>query len=153
MKGGDKLNEKGIRECEHCDQHSGVKEDIIKATKDLEYVCTKMNKQCETVEHLYKEVDQRLKTKPFYVLISILITVLIFILGMQLTTYENVGNMQHNMEVVKYEIKADLARHEGETSQLIKRVDAITQEQKILMDQVFKHMTRYPMNHEQKNER
>jgi len=144
------MAEQGIRNCEHCDQHSPLREDVLRATKDLEYVCAKMNKQCETVEHLYKEVDQRLKTKPFYVLISILITVLIFILGMQLTTYENVGEMQRNMEIVKYEIKADLAKHEGETSQLIKRVDAITQEQKILMEQVLKHVGKYPFTDERR---
>ena len=140
--------EKGIRECEHCDQHPAIREDIIRATKDMEYVCTKMNKQCETVEHLYKEVDKRLKTRPFYVLISILITVLIFILGMQLTTYENVGEMQRNMDIVKYEIKADLAKHEGETAQLIKRVDAITQDQRLLMNQVLQHISKYPIKEE-----
>lgn len=135
----------GIRACELCDQHPSVREDLIKATKDLEFVCTKLNRQCDVTENLYKEVDKRLKVRPFYVLVSVLITVLIFMLGMQLSTYSSVGEMRRNLQIVKYEIRADLSKHEGETNQLIKRVDEVTSEQKILMDQVFKHVTKYPL--------
>lgn len=142
----DEKDQSGIRKCELCDQHPGLREDLIKATKDLEFVCTKLNRQCDTTEKLFKEVDTRLKVKPFYVLVSVLITVLIFMLGMQLSTYTSVGEMRRNLEIVKFEIKADLSKHEGETNQLIKRVDEVTSEQKILMDQVFKHVNKYPMN-------
>lgn len=146
------LHQSGIRSCALCDQHSDVNGSLIRATKDLEYVILKLNRQCETVDTLTKEVDTRLKVKPFYVLISVLITVLLFMLTMQLTTYSSIGDMEKKLEIVKYEIKTDLAKHEGETSQLIKRVDDITAEQKVILNNVIKHINKYPISRGQRED-
>jgi hypothetical protein len=140
MAEGDKTN--GLRNCKECESHADVREDIVKATKDLEYVCNKMDRQCTAVENLYQEVDKRLKVRPFYALVSALIIILIFMLGIQINTHSTVGAMEKNLEIVKYEIKADIARHEGETNQLIQRVDDVTSEQKVLMDNVIQHIHR-----------
>lgn len=139
-------HQSGVRPCSTCDQHPSIREDIVRAAKDLEHVCSKLNSQCDSIENIWKEVDKRLKIRPFYVLISVLITVLVFMLAMQLQTYATIGEINKQVEIVKYEIKSDLARHEGESSQLIKRVDEVTQEQKVLMDLVFQHMVTYPIN-------
>lgn len=140
MSDGEKSN--GLRNCKECEQHTNVREDIVKATKDLEYVCSKMDRQCTAVENLYKEVDKRLKVRPFYALISALVIVLIFMLGIQITTHQAVGAMEKNLEIVKYEIKADLAQHEVEATQLYGTVDRLQEEQRELLKQVLLHLDR-----------
>lgn len=133
----EKLN--GLRDCQKCQEHSDVREDIVKAAKDLEFICSKVNRQCTAFDALNKEVDRRLKIRPFYALISGLIIVLLAMLGIQLSTNASVGNLQEELVRSTYEIKVDIAKHEGETEQIIKRVDDLVQEQAVLMDNLLKH--------------
>jgi len=146
----DKAESNGLRNCKECESHADIREDIVKATKDLEFVCAKMDRQCTSVENLYREVDKRLKVRPFYALVSGLIIILVFMLGIQLNTHSSVGAMERNLEIVKYEIKADLAQHELEANQLLFRVDKVSEEHGILLRSVMEHLNRVDLERENK---
>ena len=129
--------ENGLRSCQQCKEHIDVREDIVKASKDLEFICAKVNRQCIAFERLTEEVDSRLKIRPFYALISGLIVVLLAMLGIQLNTNASVGTLQEELVRATYEIKVDIAKHEGESQQLMRRVDDVVKEQRIIIDRVL----------------
>jgi hypothetical protein len=141
----EKLN--GLRDCQQCKEHTDVREDIVKAAKDLEFICSKVNRQCSAFDDLSKEVDKRLRIRPFYALISGLILILLTMLGIQLSTNASVGNLREELVRSTFEIKVDIAKHEGETEQIIKRVDDLVQEQAVLMDNLLEHASRNGKNH------
>ena len=63
-------------DCERCIEHPKVRESLINAEKDISYIQKKIERNCAAL-------DTRLKVKPFYVLVSVLVTVLMFMLGAQ----------------------------------------------------------------------
>lgn len=140
--------ENGLRDCQQCKEHTDVREDIVKASKDLEFICAKVNRQCTEFGKLTQEVDRRLKIRPFYALISGLIVVLLAMLGIQLSTNSSVGALREDLVKATYEIKVDIAKHEGESAQLIRRVDDIVEEQRVIVEKVLDHANQMKEDHE-----
>lgn len=120
----------GIRRCEECASHPKISENLIKMTKDMDYLCQKMNKQCDEISGITKEVGDRLRIKSFYILLTGLSTILIFILGMQFSSY-------NQMSEIKSEVKTGLAVQENQMKELTKRVDRLVTEQTVLVDNVL----------------
>jgi hypothetical protein len=107
-------------DCEKCIEHPKVRESLINAEKDISYIQKKIERTCAAL-------DARLKVKPFYVLISVLVTVLIFILGAQWQLFNRVDDVLHSIDKTRYELHTEIMETKGDIRQYQGQVNIIKQ--------------------------
>ena len=94
-------------DCEKCMELPKGRESLLKAEKDISYIQKKIERTCAAL-------DARLKVKPFYVLISVLVTVLIFILGAQWQLFNRVDDVLHSIDKTRYELQSEIMETKGD---------------------------------------
>ena len=107
-------------DCEKCMEHPKVRESLIKSEKDISYIQKKIERTCAAL-------DSRLKVKPFYVLISVLVTVLIFILGAQWQLFNRVDVVLRSIDKTRYELYTEIMETKGDIREYQGQVNIIKQ--------------------------
>jgi hypothetical protein len=114
-------------DCEKCIEHPKVRESLINVKKDLSFIQKKMDSHCAMIETVKASLDVRLKVKPFYVLISILVTVLMFMLGAQWQLFNRVDDVLHSIDKTRYELYSEIMETKGDIREYQDQVNLIKQ--------------------------
>lgn len=134
-----------------CTEHANLQAQIIDISKDVGYILKNIEKANGYREKCEQEIDGRVKTKSFYVLISSLLTVLVFMIGLQAHSYDKMNDVKSKIESIKFEIDSDLRRRELESAQLIKRLDEISTEHAALVRYVLNNQSQSELFDKQRN--